>query len=68
VLHAAGLSPDTHWIALDGARPVGITFLKWLSEDAAENDYMGVASTNRTTRRAVEVRAVKRERGGYLRE
>jgi GNAT superfamily N-acetyltransferase len=47
VLHAAGLSPETHWVALDGDRPVGMTFLKRLSEDAAENDYTGVASTHR---------------------
>src|SRR5207302_4822019 len=47
VLHASGLSPETHWVALDGDRPVGMTFLKRLSEDAAENDYTGVASTHR---------------------
>jgi GNAT superfamily N-acetyltransferase len=47
VLHAAGLTPETHWVALDGDRPVGMTFLKRLSEDAAENDYTGVASTHR---------------------
>jgi GNAT superfamily N-acetyltransferase len=47
VLHAAGMSPETHWVALDGDRPVGMTFLKRLSEDAAENDYTGVASTHR---------------------
>jgi GNAT superfamily N-acetyltransferase len=47
VLDAAGLSPETHWVALAGDRPVGMTFLKRLSEDAAENDYTGVASTHR---------------------
>jgi GNAT superfamily N-acetyltransferase len=47
VLDAAGMSPETHWVALDGDRPVGMTFLKRLSEDAAENDYTGVASTHR---------------------
>ncbi len=47
VLHASGLSPETHWVALDGERPVGMTFLKRLSKDAAENDYTGVASTHR---------------------
>jgi GNAT superfamily N-acetyltransferase len=47
VLQAAGLSPETHWVALDGERPVGMTFLKQLSEDAAENDYTGVAPTHR---------------------
>jgi GNAT superfamily N-acetyltransferase len=34
-------------VALDEDRPVGMTFLKRLSEDAAENDYTGVASTHR---------------------
>jgi RimJ/RimL family protein N-acetyltransferase len=47
VLHAPGYSPETHWVALDGEHPVGTTFLKQLSEDAAENDYTGVASTHR---------------------
>jgi GNAT superfamily N-acetyltransferase len=47
VLHAPGLSPDMHWIALDGKRPVGMTFLKRLNENACENDYTGVASTHR---------------------
>jgi GNAT superfamily N-acetyltransferase len=47
VLHAAGLSPETHWLALEGDRPVGMTFLKRLSDEAAENDYTGVASTHR---------------------
>jgi GNAT superfamily N-acetyltransferase len=47
VLQGAGLSPETHWVALDEDRPVGMTFLKRLSEDAAENDYTGVASTHR---------------------
>jgi GNAT superfamily N-acetyltransferase len=47
VLDAVGLSRETHWIALDGERPVGMTFLKRLSEDAAENDYTGVAATHR---------------------
>ncbi|HLK58376.1 MAG TPA: GNAT family N-acetyltransferase [Chthonomonadaceae bacterium] len=47
VLLAPGLTPDTHWIALEGERPVGMTFLKRLSDDAFENDYTGVASTHR---------------------
>ena len=47
VLHAPGLSPDTHWIALEGERPVGVTFLKRLSAEAFENDYTGVAATHR---------------------
>jgi GNAT superfamily N-acetyltransferase len=47
VLDAPGLTPDTHWVALDGDRPVGMTFLKRLSDSAYENDYTGVASTHR---------------------
>jgi GNAT superfamily N-acetyltransferase len=47
VLDAWGLSRETHWVALDGGRPVGMTFLKRLGEDAAENDYTGVAKTHR---------------------
>lgn len=43
VLHGPGQAPDTHWIALEGERPVGMTFLKRLSEDAFENDYTCVA-------------------------
>jgi GNAT superfamily N-acetyltransferase len=47
VLQGPGLSLETHWVALDGEQPVGMSFLKRLSEDAAENDYTGVASTHR---------------------
>jgi GNAT superfamily N-acetyltransferase len=47
VLNGAGLSAETHWIAVDNGRPVGMAFLKRLSEDAAENDYTCVASTHR---------------------
>lgn len=47
VLDAPGLTPETHWIALDGGVPVGMTFLKRLSDSAFENDYTGVASTHR---------------------
>jgi len=46
-MHAAGLSPDTHWIAMEGERPIGTTFLKQLSADAYENDYTGVAMSHR---------------------
>ena len=42
-MQAAGLSPETHWIALEGELPVGTTFLRQLSADAYENDYTGVA-------------------------
>jgi GNAT superfamily N-acetyltransferase len=47
VLEAPGLSPETHWIALAGDRPVGMTFLKRLTHDAAENDYTAVAPSHR---------------------
>lgn len=47
VLQAPGLSPETHWVALDGERPVGMTFLKRLGARAAENDYTAVAATQR---------------------
>ncbi len=47
VLDAAGASPETHWVALDGGCPVGMSFLKRLSEDAAENDYTCVAPAHR---------------------
>jgi GNAT superfamily N-acetyltransferase len=47
VLHAPGVSPETHWVALDGERPVGTTFLKRLSADAFENDYTSVAPAHR---------------------
>jgi GNAT superfamily N-acetyltransferase len=47
ILHAPGMSPETHWVALDGDQPVGMTFLKRLSDEAAETDYTGVASTYR---------------------
>jgi GNAT superfamily N-acetyltransferase len=67
VLHAPGLSPETHWVALEGERPVGMTFLKRLSGDAAENDYTGVASTHRGRgiATALKLRAIAwaRERG-----
>jgi hypothetical protein len=42
------MSAETHWVALNGERPVGMTFLKRLSEDAAENDYTCVAATHRS--------------------
>lgn len=47
MMHAAGLSPETHWIAMEGEHPVGTTFLKQLSADAYENDYTGVAIAHR---------------------
>jgi GNAT superfamily N-acetyltransferase len=46
-LAAPGLSPETHWIALEGDRPVGTTFLKRLSPAAAENDFTAVAPSHR---------------------
>ncbi len=47
VLDSVGLSAETHWVAIDGERPVGMAFLKRLNEDAAENDYTCVAATHR---------------------
>lgn len=47
VLQAPGLSPETHWVALEGEHPIGMTFLNRLSDDAFENDYTAVASTHR---------------------
>ncbi len=38
-----GLSPEWHWVALHGAQPIGLTYLKRYGPDAAENDYTGVA-------------------------
>lgn len=47
VLEGAGCSPRTHWVAMDGKRPVGTTFLKRLGTDSAENDYTAVAPSHR---------------------
>ena len=60
VLDGPGLSSETHWVALDGERPVGMTFLKRLSENAAENDYTGVARSyrGRGIAPALKVRAI----------
>jgi GNAT superfamily N-acetyltransferase len=43
VVDGPGLSLQTHWVALHGDRPVGMTFLRQLSAEAAENDYTAVA-------------------------
>ena len=47
VLDGTGQSAETHWLALDGERPVGTTFLRMLGPDAAENDYTGVLPSHR---------------------
>lgn len=47
VLHGAGLSPQTHWVALLEDIPVGMTYLKRLGLESAENDYTGVAAAYR---------------------
>ena len=74
VVDGAGLSPETHWVALDGdaaasRRPVGMTFLKQLSDDAFENDYTGVASTHRGRgiATALKLRALSWARGRGVR-
>lgn len=43
VLDGPGVSPETHWLVLDGERPIGTTFLKRLGPNGAENDYTAVA-------------------------
>jgi GNAT superfamily N-acetyltransferase len=45
---------------MDGERPVGMTFLKRLSQNAAENDYTGVAPSHRGRgiARALKLRAI----------
>ncbi len=47
VLEGPGLSPGTHWVALDGKRPIGLSFLRRVSPVAAENDYTGVLAPYR---------------------
>lgn len=47
VLHGAGLSPQTHWVALREGFPVGMTYLKRLGPESAENDFTGVAAAYR---------------------
>lgn len=47
VLHGAGLSPQTHWVALMENVPVGMTYVKRLGAESAENDYTGVAAAYR---------------------
>jgi GNAT superfamily N-acetyltransferase len=47
VLHGAGLSPQTHWVALREGVPVGMTYLKRLEPESAENDFTGVATAYR---------------------
>jgi GNAT superfamily N-acetyltransferase len=60
VLEGPGLSPEWHWIALDGGLPVGMTFLKRLGGEAAENDYTGVAPSyrGRGIAQALKLRAI----------
>ncbi|MFN3649391.1 MAG: GNAT family N-acetyltransferase [Armatimonadota bacterium] len=47
VLDGPGLSPESFWVALDAGVPVGMTFLRRLTETAAENDFTGVAPAYR---------------------
>lgn len=39
VLYGPGLSPSWHWVATQNGAPVGMTFLKLLPGETAENDY-----------------------------
>ena len=45
-LRAEGVTPEAYWIALEEEIPVGVTFLKRLGAEDAENDYTGVAPTH----------------------
>jgi len=67
VVEGAGLAYETHWVALHAGRPVGMTFLKRLRADAAENDYTAVAPSfrGRGIAQALKVRAIRwaRENG-----
>lgn len=47
VLEGAGASAQTHWVALEGSRPVGTTLLKLLAPESAENDYTAVLPSHR---------------------
>jgi GNAT superfamily N-acetyltransferase len=69
VLDGAGQTPDTHWVALHEDHPVGMTFLKRLSPDAAENDFTSVLPgyRGRGIAQALKVRAISWARGAGLR-
>jgi RimJ/RimL family protein N-acetyltransferase len=60
VLAGSGQSPETHWLALREGRPVGTTYLKRLSPEAAENDYTAVtpAYRGRGIAQALKLRAL----------
>jgi GNAT superfamily N-acetyltransferase len=42
-LKAEGVMPEAYWVAVEGAMPVGVTFLKLSGAENAENDYTAVA-------------------------
>lgn len=46
-LQGTGATPQTCWIAVEAGLPVGVTFLKRVGLEEAENDYTGVAPTHR---------------------
>lgn len=46
-LRGAGRSAETYWVALEGNRPVGLTFLRMLTPGGAENDFTGVLPSAR---------------------
>jgi GNAT superfamily N-acetyltransferase len=66
-LHGAGRSAETYWVALEGNHPVGLTFLRMLTPDGAENDFTGVlpAARGRGIAALLKVRTIEwaRENG-----
>ncbi len=47
VLEGMGMSPETFWLAMEGDKPIGMTFLKRITEADAENDYTCVSPEQR---------------------
>lgn len=47
VIDGPGLSRETHWVALAEGKPAGMTFLRRLTPEAAENDFTGVLPSHR---------------------
>jgi GNAT superfamily N-acetyltransferase len=60
-LHGAGRSAETYWVALEGNRPVGLTFLRRLTPDGAENDFTAVlpAARGRGIAALLKVRTIE---------
>lgn len=47
VIEGDGVCPDTFWVAMLGETPVGMTFLRKITDVASENDFTGVAMNYR---------------------